>query len=337
MGRLIYRRKNIVDAVRIDSNRITELENQTRTLSPATATSLGITQTLSFLFEATSFTQASDNGEIRINATTTPTSAVDEETNTAVKAYLNFDGYGSTGGAAAIFDSPLTDIPLTDDKGKQVSFRTHANYAMFDDGGLAGHPVSVTHTRAFLASHSAKFHVGVTPSTAELRSIIYYIGSTDFNLTANISVSLWFYPTDTSQIAAETFRYLLYRWIDASNYYMILIKPSDQKVYVFVNEAAAVTKLVSAGTVNLNAWNNIIFTYNPTTNALVIYLNNSSASSTPADTPPVPYTGTELLLANIVSQQDKRFTGFIDNFVFWSGKILTGTEATNMWNHGTII
>jgi hypothetical protein len=121
---------------------------------------------------------------------------------------------------------------------------------------------------------------------------------------------------------------------------MICHKPSDNKIYVFVNEAAATTKLVSTGTVNLNAWNLIIFTYNPATNALVIYLNNSSASSTPGDSLPQPYTtDANLYLGGLPGLPDKRFTGYLDNFVLWNiaGKILTAGEAGNMWLHGTII
>ena len=119
---------------------------------------------------------------------------------------------------------------------------------------------------------------------------------------------------------------------------MIMIKPSDQKVYVFVNEAAATTKLASSATVTLGAWNLIVFTYNPTTNALVIYLNNSSSSTTPADALPAPYTtDANMYLGGLPGLPDKRYTGYLDTFVFWTGKILTSTEAGNMWNHGTIV
>ncbi len=329
MGRTLFRRKNIIENVKTDETRITSLEvttNAAADVVPGTTTS-----DLSFQWQSTNFSEARGTGDARIwiNAAT---STIDEESNVAVKAYATFDDIGGNA-PVAVFNSTEVWIPILDAKGLTAYYHSHPLWSKWES---SIHP-EVVHTKQFMTGHSASLNVpGVNAN--DRAGVIRYDSNAGFNISASISTSLWFYPTDTTQIASETFRFLLYRYIDASNYFMILLKPSDQKIYVFTNEAAAVTKLVSTGTINTNAWNLIIFTYNPATNALVMYLNNSSSSSTPSDTPPTPYTtDARIHIGGIETLQDKRFTGYLDNFVFWSGKILTSTEAGNMWNHGTII
>lgn len=329
----IYRRKNIVDNIHTYEQRTNTLETETKV--PLVSTSL--TQELTYQFQATSFSGIQDQGEIRVNNTTTPTSTIDEETNATVAAYAVFDDLGGNGAASAdVFDGTLTKIPLLDGEGRTAYYRGHPSYIAWDDGSK--HP-TVSHTGQFLGGHSVKLNVPGTV-TNDQKAFVYYDSHANFNISVSTSVALWFYPTDLNVIGSETFRFLLYRYIDASNYYMICVKSSDKKVYVFVDEAGATTKLVSNAAVNLNAWNLIIFTYNPSTNALVIYLNNVSTSSTPGDAVPTLYTtNTNLYVGGLPGLPDKRYTGYLDNFVLWNiaGKILSSGEAGNMWNHGTII
>jgi hypothetical protein len=332
-GSSLFRKKGIVSSVSITQRRVTELEIETKTPSPI----VNLSQELVFQFQATNFTNCNDQGDARIFSNSAPV-LVDEDTNAAVKAYATFNDLGGNGPASP--SPPLVVLPMFDNKGKTAWYQIDPAYTMAWD---TRHP-DVAHSQKFMATHCYKSCIAPTFITNANYTInsVYYDPHIDFNISASISVALWFYPTDISQIESEVFRFMLYRYIDASNYYMIAIKPTDQKVYVFVNEAAAITKLVSTGSVNVDAWNLIIFTYNPSTNALVIYLNGSSASSTPGDTPPTPWTGNStLILGNIPgglpTGGKKRFTGYLDDFVFWSGKILTSTEAGNMWTRGTII
>jgi Concanavalin A-like lectin/glucanases superfamily len=333
--------------------RIANLETESKVFNPLS--NPAIIQSVIIQREATQFVGMSGVGDKRGYATSAP-SSVDEEGLATVVAYATFDDVGGnatpvlldSGGAvdlsftgasftALSFGSayliPEFKIPLYDQKGRTAYYRGHVSY-------LAWNPYlapEVSHTKQFMAGHSVELNVPGSV-TDDKRSYWYYDSNSNFNVSASISVSLWFYPTDVSQIASETWRTLLYRRIDASNSFAILIKPADSKLYVFVTEAGATTKLASSATVTLNAWNLIIFTYNPTTNALVIYLNNSTSSTTPADTYTPPYTtDANMYGGGLPLLADKRFTGYMDNFVFWSAKILTGTEAGNMWNRGTIV
>ena len=289
-------------------------------------------------------------GETRICTLAAPTT-IDEETNAAVAAYATFDDIGGNGIATELPRFELSDsftaasltitsfgssteaitykIPILDGEGRTAWYQANSKYLVWNP---TLHP-QVDHQKQFLSGHSLELNVpGIDPY--DQRSYVYYESHANFNIYASTSVSLWFYPTYVSSIASETWRTLFYRRIDASNSYAILIKAADSKMYVFINEAGTTTKLVSSSTVNMNAWNNIIFTYNPTTNALVLYLNDDSTSSTPADTYTTPYTtDAHMYIGGIPGLPDIRYTGFIDNFVFWTGKILTATEVDNMWNH----
>lgn len=331
MTHFLYKRRGITDLYNQCRERITHVECQTNTVTPISQPT--IIQTLFFQFQSTHFTGTRDDGQCRINPTTTPTSTIDEETNASVVAYATFDDVGGNGNGVSA-GAGMFDVQLLDGKARTANYHVNPSYPAWDS---STYPSSISHTKQFIASNAFKCNVPGT-STLDQSAYISYTTNAVFNISASISASLWFYPTDLSTIGTETFRFLMYRWIDASNWFIIAIKSSDDKVYVFTNEAAAQVKLVSTNPVNLNAWNLIMFTYNPSTNALVIYLNNVSTSSTPADAAPNVYTANaNLYLGGLPTLPAKRFTGYLDNFVFWSPLILTSTQTGNMWAHGTII
>jgi len=325
MVNFLYKKHGLIEHVRQHSRSIHDLNLQIfQDPDPS--------QAIAFQLQSTNFVGVGDDGQCRINPTTTPTSAIDEETNASVAAYATFDDVGGNG-TGIVAGSPMYDVPLLDVKGKTANYHVNPSYPAWTSQTIP----SVSHTKQFMAGNSFKCNVPGTAS-ADQSAYVYYTSNTAYNISASISASLWFYPTDLSAIGAEVFRFLMYRWIDASNWFIVAIKSSDDKIYVFTNEAAAQVKLVSANAVNLNAWNLIIFTYNPSTNALVIYLNNVSTSSTAADTAPNVYTANaNLYLGGLPTFPAKRFTGYLDNFVFWTGLILSSTQAGNMWNHGTIV
>lgn len=362
-GRSFYRRKNASTTIKDQQQSIKTLEAETKTLLPLAQPT--VVQELDFQFQSTSFTGIPDGGNARVYSNSAPT-AINEETEATVAAYATFDDVGGSGtatpspfsgggggGSPESFTTTsftttgftsqsiiieggtgvLFRVPMEDNEAKTAFY--HGDYH-FIRWSPSLHP-SVAHQNQFMRSNSVQLNVPGTNSD-DTSGFCYYATNAGFDVSASISTSLWFYPTDLDAIGGETWRTLLYRRIDASNHYAVVIKPSDSKLYVFVNEAAATTKLVSTAAVNANEWNNIIFTYNPTTNALVIYLNDSTASSTPADTYSPPYTtDANVYLGGLPTFPAKRFTGYMDNFVFWTGKILSAGEADNMWNRGTII
>lgn len=308
--------------------RIKRIECQTTTLPPEKANDLGIVQGLAYLHTSTNFIGARGAGSGRVSVS--PVTTIDEETNAAVVAYATFDDTGGNGNGTSV-GSGMFDVPLLDGEGKTANYHINPLYFAWEP---ALYP-QVANTKQFLAGHTYESNVPGTVA-GDQNAYVYYASNAAFNLTSTVSFSLWFYPTDLNQIGAETWRFLAYRWIDASNWFIVALKPADDKVTVFINEGGVQTKLVGSAACVANQWNNIIFTYNGSTNALVIYLNNSSSSSTSADTAPNVYTAnSNLYLGGLPTFPAKRYTGYLLNFTFWN-IVLTGTQASNMWLHGTI-
>lgn len=338
MGWTIYCRKYFWDWWRWDRDRIRHVEHNTQTATPGNMTlPQTVTQYLSFLFQATQFTGVTDDGDARVYSPTA-TSTVDEDTNVSVAAYANFDDVGGNAAASAdvLGDASTVKVPLLENKSKTAYYRGHPSYLRNWNNAL--HP-EVAHTKQFMTANSFGLNVPGTV-TNDTKAFVYYDTNTAFNVSASISASLWFYPTDLSSVSGELFRYLLYRYIDASNYFIVVepVSVLDNHLYVIINEAGVITQLSTSTIFNANQWNLLIVTYDPSTNALVLYLNNNSGSSVLGGSlAPVYTTDTNMYIGGLPGLPAKRYTGYIDNFVFWTGKILTSGEASNMWNHGTII
>lgn len=315
------------------THRVENLEANVQNFAPLTNTE--VVQELTFQNQATQFTGLESKGEGRISISGTA-AVVAEDTEATVVAYAKFDDVGGNGTAStSLFDSSLLRVPMLENEGRTAYYHGHAKYINWQ----ISHP-EVTHTSQMMLSTSVKLNVPGTVSNDQ-KGFVYYDSHANFNVSSNISVSLWFYPTTLDSIDTEVYRYLLYRYIDSSNYFIVTIHTlsgsADYKVRIFLNEAGTLTKIVSTNTVSANAWNLIMFTYNPTTNVLTLYLNNTSSTTTTASTLTPPYTANaNMYIGGVPGLPLKRFTGYIDNLVIWSGKIVSSGEAANMWNNGTL-
>lgn len=337
--------------------RIATLETDSKVFNPLS--NPAIIQDLIFQEQATQFVQASGTGDKRKYITTAP-SAIDEETLASVVAYATFDDIGGTGtpvqidsGAAvtlsftatsftalsfgAEFLIPEFKVPLFDNEGRTAWYRGQV-YHLAWSPHLAP---EVVHTKQFMVGHSLEMNVPGT-ATDDQRTYAYYESHANFNVSSNISVSLWFYPTNWTSISGETYRYLLYRRIDANNHFIVNIDALDSThlIRVFVKEGGTETKVKDnvGNNAVLNSWNLVCFTYNPTTNALVLYVNGTSYTNATTTTLTPPYTtDAHMYIGGLPNLTTRRFTGYIDNFVFWSGKILSAGEVSNLWTRGTII
>lgn len=333
-GGSIYSRKDITDIIRTYKDQIKDIELATNQFAPLSTPA--VVQGLTFQFQSTNFGKVVDQGDVRVYPTTA-TSTIDEETNAAVAAYCTFDDVGGNGAAiTSPFDSGYRSVPLLDVKGKTAYY--HFNPSFYD-GWIQNYP-NVQHTKQFIAGNSVKLNVpGLLPGDAG--ALVYYAANAAFVTSTSFSISIWFYPTDTSN-PGNPLRYLLYRYIDASNYFYVAIDTGDathNRLKLTINKAGTITRLRSSGNEPLdNAWNNMIITYDATTTTPLLYVNNvvSNTSSTTVINP-IYTTDTNMFLGGVPQNPNNRYTGYMDNFVFWSNKILTTTEVSNMWNHGTII
>ena len=297
-----------------------------------------------FMEHETSFVTIKTYGQYKGGVTGT-TSAIDEDTNAAVVARTNLhDPFGD----GVPVNNPLavgTDrvgYPLDDNEGKVAyyhgyyaptnDYRRNMNWDLFD--------ASFSHTRLPIMVRS--FEVNNPGSSSfDKDAFIYYESATFLNLTGNQSHAIWFWPAAIAD-PTEAFTYLQYRYIDASNWYAIVYETaSPNHVIAFVTEGGTTTKrevtdatIFDAGN---NGWQLVIWTYNPTTNALTVRLNNVADDTTPADTLAAPYTtNTNMYIGGVPLQILKRVKGWLGPYVMWN-IILTGTQQTNYWTHGTIV
>lgn len=353
----IYSPKNLRSRASSHQRRITELETNANTFIPPVPLPPP-TQSFTYQFQGTQFAKMNGVGDARIYPTSAP-SSIDEETLATVVAYATFDDIGGNGTGTvltsggivsesftsasftglsfgAAFLEPEFKIPLLDGEGRTAWYRGYFPYLNWSPF-LAP---EVEHTKQFMAGHCLELNVPGTVSNDQ-KSFAYYDSHANFNVSSSISVSLWVYPTDLTSLGGTGARYLCYRYIDASNYWILFIDTANSnQVKIFVNEAAATTKIRTSidNPLTLDAWNNVIFTYNPSTNALVLYVNNTAHSTSAVTVQSPPYTtDANMYLGGLPGITSNRFTGYMDNFVFWSGKILSAGEVTNMWTRGTII
>lgn len=299
-------------------------------------------QEITFQFQATSFTGIPGVGFARIYSNSAG-STFDEDTNGAVTAFARFDDTGGNGTAASTstFNATMLRVPLEDNEGRTAYYHGHWKYIAWSSYIPRKITNAFEHQRAFMLSNAVELNIPGTDALDQ-EAFVYYDSHANFNVSSNISMSLWFYPTDWSSLSGETYRYLLYRYIDSNNYFIVNLDALDSThlIRVFVKEGGTETKLKdnTGNHITLNAWNLVNFTYNPSTNALVLYVNGTSYTTSTTTSLTAPYTtDSNMYIGGLPNMVTRRFTGYMDNFVFWTGKILTAGEVSNMWTKGTIV
>jgi len=327
----IYKDKNQEESLRKAKLRIAELETQ-----PLAENKAEVVAHVHSMMEATSAVSAKSNGGFKKGATGT-TSLVDEDTNAAVVAHLQMeDPFGNGVPINSPFISGRIALPLSDDEGRQGWY--HGYYRPDLNRLNMSWPhmyPTVSHTKLHIMSRAFELNIPGN-SGFDKDAFIYYASNAVFAISGNVSHALWFYPTAIAE-AGETFMFLQWRYIDASNWYALVQKNSNSRIQCHVREGGTTTKIEVTGAVSFNAWNLAIWTYAPSTNTLVLEVNDSTTGGTPADTLTVPYTTDgNMYLGNIPNNNTKRFEGYLGQYVMWNIILSTG-QRDNFWDHGTIV
>jgi hypothetical protein len=327
----VYKERNQEEALRRAKQRIAEME--ARELSGNQAE---VVAHVNHMFQATSFATAKSYGNLRISPTGT-TSAIDEETNAAVVARALFEDVLGNGSPAinSPFVSARISIPMRDEEGRTAWY--HGYYRPTEKRpwlSWAFMQPTVTHTEAFITGRAIELNVPGVSST-DRDAFVYYASNAVFNISGNVSHAIWFYPVAVAD-AAEVFGFLQWRYIDTSNWYALVLRSTTNRLQVHVREGGVTTKREITAAVNYNAWNIIIWTYSPSTNAIVMELNGSETGTTPSETLTVPYTtDLNMYLGNIPNSNAKRFEGYLGNYTMWN-ILLSATQRDNFRIKGTI-
>lgn len=328
----IYKDKNQEESLRRSKQRLAALETQ-----PLADNRADVVGHVHHMMQGTSAVGPKSYGGFKKGVTGT-VSAIDEDTNAAVIANLAFeDPFGNGVPINSPFVSGRISLPFSDGESRVGWYhgyyrpdlnRLHMSWPYMQP--------TVSHTKLHIMSRAFEMNIPGS-SQFDKDAFFYYQSNAVFNVSGNTSHALWFYPVATAEVA-ETFMFLQWRYIDASNWFALVLKNSNDRVQCHVREGAVTTKTeVTGATVTFNAWNLATWTYAPATNALVLQVNNSDTRSSPADNLTVPYTtDSNMYFGNIPNNNVKRFEGYFGQYVAWN-ILLSTTQRDNFYNNGTIV
>jgi hypothetical protein len=327
----IYKGLSQEESLRRAKQRIADLETE-----PLAENNAEIIGNIHHMMQATSFSGVKSWGDLKVSPNGT-TTAIDEDTNAAVIAHTNFeDPFGNGVPIASPFVGGRVSMPMFEYEGRTAHYHGYYNPAALRPNLFwTYNPPVVAHTKLHVMSRAFRLNVPGS-SSFDRDAFVYYASNAVFNVSGNVSHALWFYPTAVAE-AGETFGFLQWRYIDASNWYALVIKHSNLRVQCHVREGGTTTKIEVTGAVDLGAWNLAIWTYAPSTNTIVLEVNDSTTGGVPADTLTVPYTtDTNMYLGNIPNSNTKRFEGYFGQYVAWN-ILLSAGQRDNFWDHGTIV
>jgi hypothetical protein len=327
----VYKGLSQEESVRRAKQRIADLETE-----PLANNNAEIVGNIHHMMQATSFSGVKSWGNLKVSPNGT-TTAIDEDTSSAVIAHTNFeDPFGNGVPISSPFVSGRVAMPMYEYEGRTAWYHGYYNLAAGRPNLFwTYNPPVVAHTKLHVMSRAFRLNVPGS-SSFDRDAFVYYASNAVFNVGGNTSHALWFYPTAVAE-AGEVFGFLQWRYQDASNWIALVIKHSNLRIQCHVREAGTTVKLETTGSIILGQWNLVIWSFAPATNAITIELNDVGTTSTPSETLTVPYTtDSNMYLGNIPNSNQKRFEGYFGQYVAWN-TILTGAHKDSFWDTGTIL
>lgn len=154
--------------------------------------------------------------------------------------------------------------------------------------------------------------------------------ATTFTMPTTGSLSLWLYPTWAQTDSVD---HWLYSIADATlANYMHIIKYSDNVIYAGWNAGSTDYRAsVSSGsyTLNQNAWNNFILTWDDTANETRLYLNGTEIATNTSSLATFDTSSQTLILGNIRSDITAiDLASDLAEVAVWSRVLNSGERAT---------
>ena len=157
------------------------------------------------------------------------------------------------------------------------------------------------------------------------------------NVTSSLSISIWYYPTQTSG-----FGYVYSKTASGNYEYALIDEPSQNRIWFLTWTSSGA--LVSAAYINSlparNSWHNIIVTleYPQTSNGMKLYINNATGNGTVATGSSIRnYSSSSAAVFSIGSRADLNTYSFIGRVSKLScyNTVLTQTEMADIFNAGS--
>ena len=230
----IYKDKNQEESLRKAKLRIAELETL-----PLADNKAEIVAHVHNMMQATSAVGPKSYGGFKKGTLAT----IDEDTNAAVVAHTQFeDPFGNGIPISSPFVSGRISLPLSDDEGRTAWYHGYYNPVVNRlNMSWAYKPPVVAHTSLHMMSRA--FELNIPGSSGfDKDAFVYYASNAVFNISGNVSHALWFYPVAVAEVG-EVFSFLQWRYIDASNWYALVMKNSNQRIQCHVREGGTTTKI----------------------------------------------------------------------------------------------
>ena len=178
--------------------------------------------------------------------------------------------------------------------------------------------VSSAPTPIAAVTNSAKF-------VAASSQYLSHANATGINVAGiDFSIQVWVYPTGTGQISSKTTGGFGSREYD-------LIRPfvtgTNDPCRAEINNGGNIT----SGSVTTSAWHHLVLTYNNSTNAMILYIDGSSAAT---GTSSSDAAGTSQLNIGAGPAPSNYWSGNMALYGTWRNRILSASDVTALYNSG---
>ena len=239
----------------------------------------------------------------------------------------------------------ITSVPPNPAPSNSVVFLDPSNINSYPGTGNTWTDLSTSGSDATLSNTSFSgtagtngyFNMSSLNSNSRLNTTGNSLVGWGNNVTSSLSISIWYYPTQTSG-----FGYIYSKTTSNVYEYALLDEPVNNRIWFLTWTSSG--SLVSAAYINSlparNSWHNIIVTleYPQTSNGMKLYINNATGNGTVATGSSVRnYSASSATVFSIGSRYDLNTYSFIGRVSKLScyNTVLTQTEMADIFNAGS--
>lgn len=248
-------------------------------------------------------------------------------------------------GAAAWYKIDYVPSPLPVPPSNSVVFLDPSNISSYPGTGTIWTDLSTSGSDATLsnmnftgtAGTNGYFTFAGLSSSAKLNTTGNSLTGWGNNVTSSLSMSLWYYPIQTSGSG-----YIISKTRTGNYEYALLDEPVNNRIWFLTWTSSGA--LASAAYINSlparNQWHNVIVTlqYPQVSNGMKIYINNATGNGTMATGSSVrQYAASSANVVSVGARNDLNnyaMAGRVSRVSFYN-TVLTQTEMANIFNTGS--
>lgn len=186
-------------------------------------------------------------------------------------------------------------------------------------GAVNGTDTSITYT-------TGKINNAATSTTGRID-----LGTGNFSITTNMSISLWFYLNNTTNNAMLIQKTNLLA--PSSDSWYIFAVPGSNNLQTFIGDGSVNYYANTTYTYSASTWTHVVFTYSGSTGNQKIYVNGTLLNTQPGGPATINTAGSQVVMLNSATAAPIPLDGKLDEVGIWNRE-LTGAEVTQLYNGG---